>query len=597
MTLGELIKQYRTEEKMSMDDFAERSGLSKGYISMLEKNQNPQTGQPISPSLQTIKNVSNGMNMDFEKVISMIDQNSQIKDTPPNSAPKSSSSEDVNERILNLMKANNISYANLAEKTGCSKSALQRYFTGNTQKVPIDVIEKIALALNVTATYLAGWEEQGPMFNNSTLETSPVTPKESNIIQDELYRIFSENLLYYMKKNGDKQVDIANLLGITRGIVSQYCSGKAIPRIKKIDILAKHFGIDRSDLLDKRKNTPDIFNYPCIIPIELKEIINMRIGERIRNLRIERNVTQTELASKIHVTKQTMYKYEQGIVTNIPYNKIELLAKSLHTTPAYLIGWEEKDHIFNAPRILPAEKKKIPLPGSIACEEPIFYKEFESYAEVNTDVKKIFSKNLTRYMKEEGITQKEIAKIAGVSAPTVNNWIKCHKYPRIDRIEKIAMHFGIRKSDLIEDNANEKYKDYSVFNASRVLPIEKRKIPLLGGVTCGKPIFCEEFESYVDVNTDVKADFALKAADDSMVNIGIKDGYIVFIRQQPAVDNGEVAAVNIDGEFTLKRVYNYGNILVLRAENPDFPDMEYREGDADNIVILGKAVAFQGDVR
>lgn len=139
--------------------------------------------------------------------------------------------------------------------------------------------------------------------------------------------------------------------------------------------------------------------------------------------------------------------------------------------------------------------------------------------------------------------------------------------------------------------------DFNIFSDPRILPIEKKKIPLLGGIACGEPVFHEELESYVEVTTNIKADFALKAIGDSMVNIGIKDGYIVFIRQQPAVDNGEVAAVNIDGEFTLKRVYDYGNILVLRAENPDFPDMEYREGDADNIVILGKAVAFQGDVR
>ena len=210
--------------------------------------------------------------------------------------------------------------------------------------------------------------------------------------------------------------------------------------------------------------------------------------------------------------------------------------------------------------------------------------------------KKIFSNNLLRLMSERNKTRNEVSSETGIKYATLCEWINRRKYPRIDKIQLLADYFHVKKSDLIEDKNGEECKD-SFFDDPRILPIKKKKIPLLGGVACGEPVFHEEFESYVEVTTDIKADFALKAIGDSMINIGIKDGYIVFIRQQPAVDNGEVAAVNIDGEFTLKRVYNYGNILVLRAENPDFPDMEYREGDADNIVVLGKAVAFQGDVK
>lgn len=131
-----------------------------------------------------------------------------------------------------------------------------------------------------------------------------------------------------------------------------------------------------------------------------------------------------------------------------------------------------------------------------------------------------------------------------------------------------------------------------------LLPITKKRFPLIGGVACGEPIYREEdFESYIEAGTDIKADFAMRCHGNSMINIGIKDGFIVFIRKQPKVENGEVAAVNIDGEYTLKRFYNYGNIILLRAENPDFEDIELKEGDVNNITILGKAVAFQGDVK
>lgn len=67
----------------------------------------------------------------------------------------------------------------------------------------------------------------------------------------------------------------------------------------------------------------------------------MKIGDRIKIRREELGITQTELAASIHSTKQTIYKYENSIVTNIPSDKIEMLAQVLHTTPAYLMGWEE----------------------------------------------------------------------------------------------------------------------------------------------------------------------------------------------------------------------------------------------------------------
>ena len=68
--------------------------------------------------------------------------------------------------------------------------------------------------------------------------------------------------------------------------------------------------------------------------------------------------------------------------------------------------------------------------------------------------KELFSKNLQRYMDEKGKSQKEIAEIVGVSAPTVSEWLSCKKYPRIDKIEILADYFGILKSDLIEENTS-----------------------------------------------------------------------------------------------------------------------------------------------
>lgn len=69
----------------------------------------------------------------------------------------------------------------------------------------------------------------------------------------------------------------------------------------------------------------------------------MTKGERIIELREKRGLSQVELADRIGVSKQTMYKYENDIITNIPSDKIELMAQTLKTTPAYIMGWEELD--------------------------------------------------------------------------------------------------------------------------------------------------------------------------------------------------------------------------------------------------------------
>ncbi len=108
----------------------------------------------------------------------------------------------------------------------------------------------------------------------------------------------------------------------------------------------------------------------------------------------------------------------------------------------------------------------------------------------------------------------------------------------------------------------------------------------------------EDRESYIMAGTDIQADFCLKCKGDSMINARINDGDIVFIRQQNMVNNGEIAAVIIDNEATLKRFYYYkeANLVILKAENPKFKDLEYKDERLNEIRIIGKAVAFQSDV-
>ena len=130
-----------------------------------------------------------------------------------------------------------------------------------------------------------------------------------------------------------------------------------------------------------------------------------------------------------------------------------------------------------------------------------------------------------------------------------------------------------------------------------IYPVKLKKYPLLGEIACGEPIFCnEDRESYVVSGSEIDADFCLKAHGDSVVNARIMDGDIVFIRRQDAVDNGEIAAVVIEDEATLKRVYYDGTTFTLIAENPKYQPMVFSGETLNHVRILGKAIAFQSDV-
>ena len=137
---------------------------------------------------------------------------------------------------------------------------------------------------------------------------------------------------------------------------------------------------------------------------------------------------------------------------------------------------------------------------------------------------------------------------------------------------------------------------------SNVFPINLKKFAVLGEISCGVPKYAiEDRESYIMAGTDIKADFCLKAKGDSMINARIFDGDIVFIRQQDTVENGDIAAVvvNNENEALLKRLFYYQDkgLLILKPENPNYEDLIFTGEELNHVHILGKAIAFQSDVK
>jgi SOS-response transcriptional repressors (RecA-mediated autopeptidases) len=199
-----------------------------------------------------------------------------------------------------------------------------------------------------------------------------------------------------------------------------------------------------------------------------------------------------------------------------------------------------------------------------------------------------------RRMKQVDLVEK-----TKIGKSSISTYLAGEYEPKQKNLYKIAQALNVNEAWLMGlDVPMEKTNIDHTTTINNILPIATRKIPLLGEIACGIPQPAEEcFECYVDIGTDIQADFCLKAKGDSMINARIFDGDIVFIRKQSDVSDGEIAVVYMDGEATLKRVRKYADRLQLIAENPTIKPIDVFEKDFETVCILGKAVAFQGDVQ
>lgn len=211
-----------------------------------------------------------------------------------------------------------------------------------------------------------------------------------------------------------------------------------------------------------------------------------------------------------------------------------------------------------------------------------------------SDNKEIFAKNLQNYLDQVGKKRMDVCRDLGFRYSTFTDWVNGAKYPRIDKIEMLANYFGIEKSDLIEEKEQQRLPHPSNF----IQMPKMVKIPLIGTIACGTPITAEQnVEEPVDLPEHIRADFALRCKGDSMINARIYDGDIVYIRQQETVENGEIAAVLVDDEATLKRVSLFPDHITLEPENPQYRPLVFWEDEMNEVRIIGKAVAFTSAVR
>ena len=211
-----------------------------------------------------------------------------------------------------------------------------------------------------------------------------------------------------------------------------------------------------------------------------------------------------------------------------------------------------------------------------------------------------FASRLSQALEARGMKAADLSKKTKVAEGTISCYINGRYEAKQNRVQFFAEALNVNPAWLMGyDVPMETESRHSVAPASRPIPPgfepmpKMKKVPLIGAIACGDPITAtENREGEIDVPEDIRCDFALRCKGNSMIGAGIHDGDAVYIRIQPEVENGQIAAVRIGDEATLKRVYLHTDYIELRPENPDYESIIRRREEMNDVHIEGKAVGY-----
>lgn len=203
-----------------------------------------------------------------------------------------------------------------------------------------------------------------------------------------------------------------------------------------------------------------------------------------------------------------------------------------------------------------------------------------------------FADMLAYLRKRDGYSQTELADKLKISRSAIGMYESGKREPDFETLEALADTFNVNMDTLLGKADDIKTPPLP----SNLIPARFRQAPLVGEIACGTPILAEQnIIDYIDVPEHIQCDFALKCQGRSMINLGVQDGDIVYIRSQPEVQNGQIAAVIVDGmeaEATLKKFYRYDNQIVLIPANDDDKPFVYTGEEMARVQVQGLAVGF-----
>ena len=282
-----------------------------------------------------------------------------------------------------------------------------------------------------------------------------------------------------------------------------------------------------------------------------------KFSERLKACMEEMDIKPSELSKLTGIDKSSISRYLKG--DYVPKQlKITALADALHVDPGWLFTVVKKGGL----------------------------------------IKMSLSEFLRNYRAEHELSMDDLAKRCGLSKPYISMLEKNRNSkngksitPSIRTYEKIAHGVGLTVDSLMKlINGNERVALMSsdISSLKNIIPTEKHMITVIAKIDAGEPIFCDEtIELLLLCAADLNADFALRVHGDSMIDVGYFDGDIVFIHQQPVVEDGQIAAVRIDDSATLKRFYKIPGGCMLLPENAKYKAMTFTSENCDNIAIIG----------
>lgn len=202
-------------------------------------------------------------------------------------------------------------------------------------------------------------------------------------------------------------------------------------------------------------------------------------------------------------------------------------------------------------------------------------------------------KNIESKLKELRLSKAEFYSKSGITSATLSNWRSGTYAPSQEKLAAAAEVLGVRAIWLLTEHNDTSAETEKNSIPPGFLPLpEMAQVPLVGRIACGTPITAEQnVEQIVSIPAAWRATFTLMCKGDSMAP-RIQDGDLVAVRSQPEVENGEIAAVRIGEEATLKHVYVYPNYIELRPENPEYESIIKIGPDMADVVIEGKAVGL-----
>nr|DAQ22976.1 MAG TPA: Repressor protein CI [Caudoviricetes sp.] len=204
-------------------------------------------------------------------------------------------------------------------------------------------------------------------------------------------------------------------------------------------------------------------------------------------------------------------------------------------------------------------------------------------------------RRLKTMMNQREITAAELSRRSGIRASSISDYLNGKYEPKQDNIDKMAHALNVTPAWLMGYNTS---SDSSSLPSGTFKPIFKQ-VPLLGYVAAGKPLEdLNQDVSYVDIDGKYNVDFCVKVVGDSMIDIDIHDGDIIFARSMPSVENGQIAVVEIDHEKAcLKRFYRSNNTITLVSANPKYPPMVFDENNCESVEVKGLAVIKQSEIK